>query len=138
MVCLSFEFSFSNQETAGDNTHRLCLCIGARILLNVDVKIDHDLAWPLRRELAMGKNTVASRSLWPDTSTLWISSTVIKDVEDTAASNCSRTFARTLLLSIFQKKALIVVNFDVDISHVITHSRLAGHGNVSSNKSADG
>ena len=86
----------------------------------------------------MGDNTVASRSLWSDTSTLWISSTVTKGVEDTAASNCSRTFAGTLVLFVFQKKALIVVNFDVDISHVITHSHLAGHGNVSSNKSADG
>ena len=106
--------------------------------LNFDVKFYHDRAWPLRRVLAMGSNTVASRSLWPDTSILWISSTVTRDVEDTAASNCSRTFARTLLLFVFQKKAVIVVNFDVDISHVITHSRLAGHGNVSSNKSADG
>ena len=42
------------------------------------------------------------------------------------------------LVRISEKKTLIVVNFDVDISHVVTHSHLAGHGNVSPNKSADG
>ena len=47
------------------------------------------------------------------------------DVEGTVASNCSGTFARTVLLFIFQKKALIVLNFDINISHVITHSHLA-------------
>ena len=86
----------------------------------------------------MGDNTVASRLLWLNTSPLWISLTVTKDVEDTAASNFSRTFAGTLLLFVFKKKALIVVNFAVDLSHVINHSHLAGHGNVSSNKSAEG
>ena len=49
-----------------------------------------------------------------------------------------KNICRNAAFVIFQKKALIVVNFAVDLSHVINHSHLAGHGNVSSNKSAEG
>ena len=65
-------------------------------------------------------STVASQLLATGTSTLWISSNVTKDAD----SDCSATIAGTLLLFAFTKKASIVVNFDVGISHLFT--RLAG------------
>ena len=65
---------------------------------------------------------MASRLLAAGTSTLWISTNVTKDAD----SDCPGTITGTLLLFTFTKKASIVVNFDVDISHLLTHSRLAG------------
>ena len=68
----------------------------------------------------VGDNTVAYRLLAAGTSTLWISTNVTKDAD----SDCSWTISGKLLLFMFTKKASIVVNFDVDISHLFT--RLAG------------
>ena len=58
------------------------------------------------------------RQMVPQQHVAWvIEATIItKDVEGTNASECSGTVAGTLLLFMFTKKALIVVNFDVDIS----------------------
>ena len=73
----------------------------------------------------MGDNTVVSWLLGAGTPTLCISATVTKDVEGIAASDCSGTVAGTLLLFTFTKKASIVMNFDVDISHhLFAYSRL--------------
>ena len=59
----------------------------------------------------VGDNTVATRLLAADTSTLLIFTNVTKDAD----SYCSGTIAGTLLLFKFMKKASIVVNFDIDI-----------------------
>ena len=67
----------------------------------------------------MGDNTVASRLLAAGALT-WISTSVTKNAD----SDCSGTIAGMLLLFTFMKKASIVVNFDVDISHLFT--RLTG------------
>ena len=64
----------------------------------------------------VGDNTVESLLLAAGTSTLWISTNVTKDAD----SDCSGTIAGTQLLFTFTKKASIVVNFDVDISHLFT------------------
>ena len=69
---------------------------------------------------AVGDNTVASRLLAVGTSILWISTNVTKDAD----SDCSWSIAENLLLFTFTKKALIVVNFDINISHLFT--RMAG------------
>ena len=69
---------------------------------------------------AVADNTVASWLLAAGTSTLWISNNVTKDAD----SDCSGTIVGTLLLFTFTKKASIVVNFYVDISHLFI--RLAG------------
>ena len=63
----------------------------------------------------MGNNTVASQLLVAGTSTLWISTTITKHVEGTAASDCSETVAGTLLLFMFTKKALMAMNFDNEL-----------------------
>ena len=68
----------------------------------------------------MGDNTVASQLRAAGTSTLWISTNVTKDAD----SDCSWTIAGKLLLFTFTKKAAIVMNCDVDISHFFT--RMAG------------
>ena len=62
----------------------------------------------------MGDNTVASRLLAAGTSKLWISTNVTKDAD----TDCAGTIAGTLLLFTFTKKASIVVNTDVGISHL--------------------
>ena len=89
----------------------------------------------------MDDNTVASRLLAVGTPTLWISTNVTKDAD----SDYSGTISGTLLLFMFTKKTSIVVNFDVDISYLFIHSRLAGAilnsphiWIVSSNESANG
>ena len=75
------------------------------------------------RVSALGDNTVATRLLGPGTSTLWIYATITKDVEGTAALDCSGIDAGTLLLFAFVKNASIVVNFD--ILNLFTRSCLA-------------
>ena len=66
----------------------------------------------------------------------------LTNVTKDADSDCSGTIAGTLLLFTFTKKAWIVVNFDVDISHIFTRlagaPRHPGHRSVSSNESANG
>ena len=58
----------------------------------------------LQRVPPVGENIVASWFSGPGTSTLWISDTVTKDMEGTAALDCSGTVAGTLLLFTFVKK----------------------------------
>ena len=83
------------------------------------IKVYHDCAWPLQS--ASGGRQYSSISVTSGSpSTLWISTNVTKDAD----SDCSGTITGTLLLFTFTVKASIVVNFDVDISHLFT--RLAG------------
>ena len=119
MVCLPFEFSFSNRETAADYVCE------SETESNSISKLTA-IALGRCRMPAVSYNTVAFRVLAAGTSTLCISATVTKDVKGTTASDCSGTIAGTLLLFTFKKMASIVVNFDVDIScHLFTHSRFA-------------
>ena len=65
---------------------------------------------------AVGDNIVASQLLAAGTSTLWIFTNVTKDAD----SDCSGTITGTLLLFMLTNKASIVMNFDVDISHLFS------------------
>ena len=120
MVCLPFEFSFSIQETAVDSRAYTPIMHANRSPNQTQFRCQP------RSRMATAEcqrwATIRFRLLAAGTSTLWISTNVAKDAD----SDCSRTIAETLLLFTFTKKALIFVNFDVDVSHLFTHSRLAG------------